>query len=157
MYILCTHFIIILYKVYKICILYVSKESESNTFMQQQGSASSPESSPAADYKSFKSIHRNHLPILFPPLTAADAAGSAGAASGGGCAASGAASRSPNTAAPKERQRVFSWGHPLEPTVSTIHCAAMDLSWYFSQECWLIEFSALAHHMRCIWKFDLED
>ena len=79
-----------------------------NWFVQQLGSACSPESGPAADSKSIKIIHSNHVPVLFPPLTAAGAAGSAGAASGGGGAGSGAAGRSPTTAAaPKERQKVF--------------------------------------------------
>jgi hypothetical protein len=78
-----------------------------NWFVQQPGSAGSPESGPAADSKSINSIHSNHVPVLFSPLTAG-AAGSAGAASGGGGAGSGAAGRSSNTApAQKERQKVF--------------------------------------------------
>ena len=73
-----------------------------NWLVQQPGSGSSavsPESGPAADSKSIKSIHSNHhdvqVPVLFSPLTAGGAAGSAGAASGKGGAGSGAAGRSP--------------------------------------------------------------
>ena len=98
--------------------------------MLQPGSAGSPESGPAADSKSINSIHSNHVPVLFSPLTAG-AAGSAGAASGGGGAGSGAAGRSSNTAsAQKERQKVFTLHLGTSASANSLdNPSAMDLSW----------------------------